>query len=270
MRPKDFTTDCWPYVRWAQHKLNGHRILVQRSVRNGIQIHGRTSNYSDKVLEIKHLRKLLERLPDECILDAELCTLTSQSTDVPHLLDIESEALTIVPFRILSVNNVDYSSMWNLEEANTHIKSLGFNHPTTFHLDQKLKDKERLLDYIQQHRLEGLVLKGGHHKDWYKLKPESTIDAVIVYINPGKGKFRDKMGSITVALLKEGRLVAISDVGSGFTMDQRVEMLQRPPIHEVVEIKYSGRATQGGLLHPRFIRFRPDKPWQECTMEQLK
>lgn len=91
---------------------------------------------------------------------------------------------------------------------------------------------------------------------WWKLKPASTEDFVVVGVHYGP------KGSLlaTLAQYHKGQLVDVSDMGnlSAETAAEFVRRIARGLF--VVEAKYTSRFPDppGALQHPRFVRFRDD------------
>lgn len=75
-------------------------------------------------------------------------------------------------------------------------------------------------------------------------------------------------GSIRLGQWRAGELAHVADC-SGFPMDTRREISANPDAFtgRVVEIIGQDRTASGRVLHPRFIRWRTDKPAAECIAE---
>lgn len=132
-------------------------------------------------------------------------------------------------------------------------------------------------------------------KGWFKLKPQKTIDAVIVGFLPGEGKYHDTIGSIVFAqptddqglldkswsfqreieakggVVKfplDGRKWAIRGTSSGMTDEIRYKIGRDRAryIARVVEMKHMGlMAGKLKFRHPQFNRFRDEKPLADVT-----
>lgn len=119
-------------------------------------------------------------------------------------------------------------------------------------------------DEIQSKGGEGVIVKpmdGLYVKkrsfSWLKVKAEGSVDLNVVGIEPGTGKFEGKIGALVCDF--DGVLV---NVGSGLTDDLR----DKAPdffIHRLVEVKYHEVTPDKSLRHPRFHRFRDDKPHED-------
>ncbi len=150
--------------------------------------------------------------------------------------------------------------------------------------------------------VEGLMLKrldspygvGRKRGDWWKWKIDPyTIDAVLIYAQPGSGKRASLLTDYTFGLWHHGELVPIAKAYSGLTNDEIAEMdrwirrhtVERfgpvrhvEPVH-VFELGFeaiarSSRHRSGvAVRFPRMLRWRKDKPASEAdtleTLEQL-
>lgn len=124
---------------------------------------------------------------------------------------------------------------------------------------------------------EGSVLKlrhGAYGEGWLKWKACYDADVVVVGFTPGLGKFWGKIGAIQFAQYKrafDGKLV-LTDRGQCSGMDDamrdEISKNERKYLGKVFTIQHSGIAAGGGFRHPRFIRFRDDKPAKQCLWDE--
>ena len=127
----------------------------------------------------------------------------------------------------------------------------------------------------ENENLEGFMFKSRdlpYGKGWLKVKVVHTADCIIMGYLPGQGKFIGQIGSIAVGLLdKEENAHEVATV-SGMDNDTRrlITVQQADLIGSVVEVEYNAVTTHRRLQHPRFLAFREDKPWRDCTLEQLE
>ena len=112
---------------------------------------------------------------------------------------------------------------------------------------------------------EGVVVKPMEYEyvdkrsfDWMKLKAINTVDARIVDIFEGTGKYSSSAGGVIIQMPDSEVLVR---VGSGFSDQQRDEIYADPDkfIGRMIEVKYHEITPGGSLRHPRFYRWRDDK-----------
>jgi DNA ligase-1 len=148
--------------------------------------------------------------------------------------------------------------------------------------------------------VEGLMLKrwtsgyrvGRRRGDWWKWKIDPfTIDAVLIYAQPGSGRRATLFTDYTFAVWDNGELVPVAKAYSGLT-DAEIDELDRwirrhtrerfgpvsavDPVH-VFELGFeriarSTRHKSGiALRFPRMLRWRRDKPAAEAdTLETLE
>ncbi|MCC7126143.1 MAG: ATP-dependent DNA ligase [Acidobacteria bacterium] len=147
--------------------------------------------------------------------------------------------------------------------------------------------------------VEGLMLKrrdspygvGRKRGDWWKWKIEPhTIDAVLIYAQPGSGKRASLLTDYTFGLWHEGALVPVAKAYSGLNNDEIAELdrwirthtVERfgPVRHvepvQVMELGFeavarSSRHRSGvAVRFPRMLRWRKDKPAAEAdTLDAL-
>jgi len=158
------------------------------------------------------------------------------------------------------------------------------------------REGNALLSEVAGLGLEGIVGKksdssyrGGRSADWIKVRLDRTGDfAVVGYTRP-EGS-RTGFGALHLACWKGGGLVYAGRVGTGFTQKQLLEVGKRlegaerktPPCSGpvpagkghvwvepelVCEVRFKERTGDGLLRHPALLRFRDDKPINECACE---
>ncbi len=125
----------------------------------------------------------------------------------------------------------------------------------------KCKDKEhlqRFLKEIESKGGEGVIIKNpdqeyhtGRSSHVLKVKNSKDMDGTVISINPGKGKFENMMGSLTIKL-DDG---IVFNVGSGFSDQLR---RQPPEVGSIVTFKYYGLTKNGKPKFASFMRVRKD------------
>jgi len=114
---------------------------------------------------------------------------------------------------------------------------------------------QQLTDIVTQ-RGEGLMLhhQSAHYKEGrsnalMKLKQHNDAEAVVIDYVEGKGKYKNKLGSLVVKMPSG----LTFKVGTGFTDEQR----ESPPlIGSTITYKYIGKTTRGVPRFASFLRVR--------------
>ena len=146
--------------------------------------------------------------------------------------------------------------------------------------------------------------KAGRAPQWLKIRAEQTADFVVVGFTAPKGT-RGGFGALQLADWVEGELTYAGRAGSGFSEKQlgdlrnsleetarktppcngprpwplEVELPARRPIPDakgttwvepamVCEVKFKEWTEEGLLRQPVFVRFRDDKPPEECLRQE--
>ena len=161
------------------------------------------------------------------------------------------------------------------------------------------EDLERVRQESRRLGVEGLMIKrllsaysvGRKRGDWWKWKIDPhTIDAVLIYAQPGSGKRASLLTDYTFGVWHNGELVPVAKAYSGLTNEEIAEMdrwirrhtVERfgpvrhvEPVH-VFELGFeaiarSGRHRSGiAVRFPRMLRWRKDKPAAEAdTLDAL-
>lgn len=121
---------------------------------------------------------------------------------------------------------------------------------------ESAKELAKELDRVTKAGGEGLILhkrksfyQKGRSRNVLKLKKFYDAEAVVIRHNPGKGRFRGMLGSVTVETPNGIRF----KIGTGFTDDQR----KKPPaVGSVITYKYRGLTNSGKPKFPSFWRMR--------------
>jgi DNA ligase-1 len=162
---------------------------------------------------------------------------------------------------------------------------------------------ELLADQRRQSRslgVEGLMIKrltstygvGRRRGDWWKWKIDPySVDAVLVYAQPGSGKRASLLTDYTFGVWHEGALVPFAKAYSGLSNDEIAEMdrwIRRHTVErfgpvrhvepvQVFELGFEGIAEsprhKSGIAvrFPRMLRWRKDKKPEEAdTLENIR
>ncbi len=162
------------------------------------------------------------------------------------------------------------------------------------------KDGAGFFEAAKQNRLEGIIAKrlasryqpGRRTDDWRKIKILKRQDCVVLGWTPGQGGRGGTFGALLLGAYRDGKLIWIGQVGTGFT-DQMVRDIMgrlreleqdEPPVKSaelrrvkgarwvrpelVCEVEYLQITGSGKLRAPSFKGFRPDKLPEDCLLEQ--
>jgi bifunctional non-homologous end joining protein LigD len=140
-------------------------------------------------------------------------------------------------------------------------------------------------------RLGSPYLPGRRTKDWRKVKALNIQDCVILGWTPGTGSRSSTFGALLLGAYREGELIWIGQVGTGFTdgmlndLQAKLEGLRtkEPPIADpelravkgarwvkpelVCVVEYLQMTKVGKLRAPSFKGLRPDKAPADCILE---
>lgn len=125
--------------------------------------------------------------------------------------------------------------------------------------------------HVDSHEYEGLVFKNSQQTFFEMVvgRAKGTVadEFILTQIVEGGGKFAGKMGAIVGSMWQDGKLVGKVAVGGGFSDEMRAEFwLHREEwIGRVFEAYGFQQFPSGSLRHPQWMRFRPDKPADECV-----
>ncbi len=121
------------------------------------------------------------------------------------------------------------------------------------------KALQSLLQQITGEGAEGLMLQkdgmdylAGRHYGLLKFKTHTDAEAVVMSHLPGKGKYRNMLGSMVV----EDSTGVQFKIGTGFSDEQRVTP---PAIGTTITFRYQGRTQSGKPRFARFLRVRPEE-----------
>ena len=158
----------------------------------------------------------------------------------------------------------------------------------------------RAREEARERGVEGLMLKrlaspyrtGRKRGDWWKWKIEPfTVDAVLIYAQPGHGRRANLLTDYTFAVWSEGELVPIAKAYSGLSDEEILALdgwLRRHTVQklgpvravepaQVFELAFEGIALsprhKSGIAvrFPRIARWRTDKtPEQADTLERIR
>jgi bifunctional non-homologous end joining protein LigD len=249
----------------------------------------------------KELAKAVKS-PD-CVVDGEVCALddrgrpsfSAMQQDKPgtpylyevfDLLELDGEPLVELPF----------------SERRERLEALLDRGNPTVRLSETFDDGDALLAAAREQELEGIVAKradaryceGKRTRDWLKIKTADRQEFVICGYTRGQGRRSGSFGSLVLGVFRDGELVYVGNVGTGFgerTIEDllaRLRPLERrdspfevvpkmPKVRRgdvvwvepelVCEVSFAEWTHDGRLRAPSFEGLRDDKPAQAVARE---
>ena len=156
-----------------------------------------------------------------------------------------------------------------------------------------------LFKAVQEQGLEGIVAKrldapyvSGRSAAWVKIKSFKTMDCVIGGWTAGQGGRQSTLGALIIGIYKDGKLVPVGHVGSGFDDRTLKELLATLTEHQsatspfavaphlngpatwcfpdlVCEVRYAEITRDGTLRQPTYLGLRSDIDPKESTGQEV-
>lgn len=261
-RATDWQGESW---RWRQQKVDGHRLTIFCQDDGRLVAFGRDRRphleMNERLSCLQWFRNL--DLPSHSSLDGELYAPDRPASAVKTAI-IDGTA-KFVAFAIPWWDGASWKD-FDLVVVQMFARERGI--PFLF-VERRMGvdvTKEALAESALRAGYEGWVLKNGHYDEWYKVKRVQTVDCVVTGFVDGEGKYLGNTGAIRASVWRDGELVEIARV-SGMSDDVRDMIDERADLGRVVEVAYQELGSRGRLRHPRFVRWRNDKPAKECILD---
>jgi bifunctional non-homologous end joining protein LigD len=156
-----------------------------------------------------------------------------------------------------------------------------------------------LFNAVRDKGLEGIVAKrldapyvSGRSAAWVKVKAHRSMDCVIGGWTAGQGGRHSTLGALIIGVYRDGKLVPVGHVGSGFddrTLRDLLVTLKEhqsptspfavaPKVNQpatwcfpdlVCEVRYAEMTRDGTLRHPAYLGLRSDVDPKECTGQEI-
>ncbi len=277
----------------CEKKFDGVYCRVTISDKGSINMisRNRKLHYERRFSNIYNIIKAA-KLPPDTIFEGELIAQSEKITDIQKLIQRKENIDAIqreinphfVMFEIIKYGGVDYTKKPWIDRK-TLIRTIKNNY---FRREKHIiipdeavnpKSKLALLRKIKSSGGEGVMFKGitAKYRDCragdilkYKLYKEADcywkgeVEMSASTTNAGLPR------NIKLYQINNGSEVYVGDVGSGFEFNERRSLIEKMrgaaknPV--VVTVKYLSRNPETyKLRHPTFVRFRPDKTYNECV-----
>ena len=266
LRPKVWKGKPAHYKQW---KFNGHRFTVFKQ-QDGKLVGFEREIRADLEMTIKRPKiieydfwKALESIPPMSSVDGELYVIHGNAGDAAHAIAECLPTLCFMPFALPFWNDV-CCDILDLSWANgtllgyTDLKLAPYFSLLPSDTYEQLCDDARMLD------IEGWVIKNANYQDWWKVKPQKSIDCIVTGFKDGNGKYLGGVGALKVSAYIDDRLIEVASV-SGMDDDVRWDINEKEDLGRVVEIEYQEIGNGHRLVHAHFMQWRDDKPEEECS-----
>jgi DNA ligase-1 len=249
-------------------KLDGYRCIAIKQG-NEVCLYSRNGSLYDNFPEIIEQLKQCE---EDFVLDGEIMSDDFQSiqrsafasTRGTVVGDLEYHVFGFVPMEEWESGNFEIDTYNRNNMLNSFMET--YNHLDKIkkvpqELVYDIEDIEKLENKYISEGYEGLMVlpnipyyKGRKANSLMKLKRVETMDATVIGMYEGTGKYVGKMGGITVLQDND----EVCDIGSGFTDEDRDYMWKNRDdiIGRIAEIKYQEMTKDSIMRFPIFIRWR--------------
>src|SRR5688500_6926590 len=166
--------------------------------------------------------------------------------------------------------------------------------------EQFIGTRTALFEAAKEQGLEGIIAKRldspyhrGRAASWVKIKAFRTMECVVGGWTEGEGGRSKALGALLLGIYRDGKLIPVGNVGSGFdertlkellamllarespTMPFATEPRVNAPAHWclpelVCEARYVELTREGTLRHPTYRGLRADVSPEECTGEERR
>ena len=295
---------------WFEPKLDGIRTLAYVST-EGTRLVSRTGkDQTDRYPELANLARFVNAL--QAVIDGEIVAADEngrpsfgrlqQRMNLSGERDIERARrkipVTLFAFDLLWFDDRDLTQE-PLEDRRRLLEEV-VTETGPLHLSVVVDQKGlALFERAKTLGFEGVVAKrkgtpylpGRRAKEWRKIKAVNRQDCVVLGWTPGAGSRTTTFGALLVGAYRDGELIWIGQVGSGFSDGILTDLLKRladlerptPPIADpelgaikgarwvepelVCDVEYLEITTAGKLRAPTFKGLRPDKSPADCLLE---
>lgn len=282
----------------AEPKLDGWRLHVHRA-EDGVHLYTRSGK--EHTGQLPAIEAELEALPVGTWLDTEAVAFTVENGNIVHKWGLvqsilgsavgkkavvkaisdfaakpqASDAITLVAFDLISHAGIDARSLPYAKRRKL-LESIFDQHDWKHTiLVPQIEPTEASLNALLAQGYEGMMLKaldapyasGKRGKGWTKIKPQDTLDGIIMGYKDGENGFTGLVGAVCVGQYDQGDLIEVTRC-SGMDMATRKKISANRDAYlgKVIEVKHMGQMETGGYRHPQWHRLRPDKAATDCTV----
>jgi bifunctional non-homologous end joining protein LigD len=295
---------------WFEPKLDGIRTLAYVSTEGTGLISRTGKDQTDRYPELANLARFVNAL--QAVVDGEIVAADERGRPsferLQQRMNLSGERAIERARRKIPVTLFAFDLLWfdgrdlttePLEERRRLLEQI-VTEAGPLHLSVIVEERGRaLFEQAKSLGFEGVVakregtpyLQGRRSKDWRKIKAVNRQDCVILGWTPGTGSRTTTFGSLLVGAYRDGELLWIGQVGTGYTDGLLTDLLKRladlerptPPIADpelraikgarwvepelVCDVEYLEITRAGKLRAPSFKGLRPDKSPADCLLE---
>jgi len=256
-------------AKYKQMKYNGHRCTFFKQGDGQLVGFERTIRADREIRllrpKIKEYRwwKILDKIPPMSSVDGELYVDFGNAGDAAHAIAECSKDLDFMPFAVPYWEGFQMYSQ-GVFFCEKELKPLGLKTAEVFGVYEHDTYESMCYD-AEQLDIEGWVLKNYNYDEWWKVKPQREVDAIVTGFVDGNGKYLGLVGSLKCSVYINGELEEIAKV-SGMDDEVRINIDEEKDLGRVCEIEYQEVGNGGRLIHAHFQRWRDDKPVEECVV----
>jgi len=288
-----FDSNAWLFeIKW-----DGYRAIAEINDGNN-RLYSRNGLTFDKAYP--KVFAALSSIKKEAIIDGEIVVFDeSGKPSFQKLQNYRSRDKHLIQYYVFDIIQLDGKSLVNLSliERKEVLRKLLPESNVIRYCDHVEDEGKMLFKEMQKMGLEGMIAKrkkskyliGKRTTDWLKIKNVQSQEAIIIGFTEPKGS-RSSFGSLLLGIRKNGKLISIGNVGTGFTdqslkdLHTKLKKLVRKtspldiPIKEtpditwvnpvlVCNVKFTEITEDGSVRHPVFQGLRVDKEAKDVIVE---
>ena len=298
-----FSSPDWLFeIKW-----DGIRALCTISGSGAVSLRSRNGQELSAVFP--EIQEIADLAPESSVLDGELVAMREGRPDFETLMRRAQNTRPEETASLSGTTPVTYIVFDFLECRGTSLIALPLTRRKELlarevregrHvvLSRPVEEKGReYFDIVSREGIEGVIAKkktsiyepGVRSGTWLKIKRVLTCDCVVFGSTRGRGERRSTFGALVLGLYDGSTPVYVGKVGTGFSRAVREKILEHlaglgegtplPGAESgirwvvpglVCEVAYMAVTGAGLLRAPRFLRQRPDKRPEECSIDQLQ
>ncbi len=279
-------------------KWDGYRAIAETG-KNPCRLYSRNGLSFDKAYT--KVFEALKAIQQPMVLDGEIVVFDGGKPSFQKLQNYRNQDKYLIQYYVFDLLELDGTVLTSLPllERKKALKQVLPDSKVIKYCDHVEAEGIIFFQEMRKLDMEGMIAKkknskyyvGKRSADWLKIKNVKSQDAIIVGFTDPKGS-RSNFGSLLLAVNdKQGRLVSIGSVGTGFddqtlkTIHKKLNMIVRDsspldiPIKEtpditwvepflVCSLHYAEITDDGSVRHPVFLGLRTDVDPIEVHLEK--